>query len=77
MAGWRYAFYDMSRHFPLDTLYICWRPADSEDAAAREEGRLLDKYVRQHMESPPLNYSASWRHLREDAELAEAQGANF
>lgn len=66
-AGWRFAFYKMHRHFPLATLYICWRPAATEDAAAREEGRLLDEYVCQHMESPPLNYSASWRHLRQHA----------
>ncbi|MBX9634986.1 MAG: hypothetical protein K2X44_08400 [Magnetospirillum sp.] len=72
MAGWRFAFYDMSRHFPLDTLYVCWRPANSEDIAAREEGRLLHAYVKQHMESPPLNYSASWRHLRESEELVTA-----
>jgi len=66
MAGWRFAFYEMSRHFPLETLYVCWCPVPSEGLAAREEGRLLDEYVRQHMEPPPLNYSASWRHLRKE-----------
>lgn len=72
MAGWRFAFYEMSVHFPLDTLYVCWRSAANEDVAAREEGRLLHEYVKQHMESPPLNYSASWRHLREEAAAEEA-----
>lgn len=73
MAGWRFAYYEMARHFPLATLYVCWRSAATADEAAREEGRLLDEYVRQHMESPPLNYSASWRHLVAQAELAEAE----
>ncbi|MBF0305750.1 MAG: hypothetical protein HQL41_08900 [Alphaproteobacteria bacterium] len=64
MAGRRFALYEMTSHFPMESLYVSWRPAASEDLAAREEGRLLDEYVKQHMESPPLNYSASWRHLR-------------
>ena len=63
MAGWRFAYYEMAVHFPLATLHICWRPAATAEEAAREEARLIDAYVRQHMESPPLNYSASWRHL--------------
>lgn len=72
MAGWRYAKYQMEKHFPLETLYVSWRVTATEDEAAREEGRLLDLYVIQHMESPPLNYSASWRHLRETVEDLEA-----
>jgi hypothetical protein len=71
MAGWRFAHYEMDRYFPLDTLCVCWRPAATADDAAREEGRLLDEYVRQHMESPPLNYSASWRHLGTTEDAAE------
>lgn len=63
MAGWRYAEYGMYVHFPLNSLHVCWRPAATPEEAAHEEGRLLDEYVRQHMESPPLNYAASWRHL--------------
>jgi hypothetical protein len=63
MAGWRFAEYNMTKHFPLETLHVCWRPAETADEAAYEEARLIDEYVHQHMESPPLNYSASWRHL--------------
>lgn len=75
MAGWRFARYAMANHFPLSSLYVCWRPAATADEAAREEGRLIEEYVRQHMESPPLNYSASWRHHRDadEEELAEAE----
>lgn len=70
MAGWRFAYYGMAQHFPLASLHVCWRPAATADEAAREEGRLIEEYVRQHMESPPLNYSASWRHLFEPEEFA-------
>lgn len=70
MAGWRYARYNMNQHFPLDTLYICWRIAATTEEAAREEGRLIEEYVKQHMESPPLNYSASWRHIGDSKDEA-------
>ncbi len=67
MAGWLFAEYGMDAHFPLTSLFVCWREAPSEEEAALEEARKIDAYTRQHMESPPLNFSASWRHLRTEA----------
>lgn len=64
MAGWRFQEYRMARHFPLDKLHVCWRSFETVAEAIVEEARLLEEYVRQHMESPPLNYAASWRHRR-------------
>lgn len=68
MAGWRFCYYEMGTHFPTGSLYVCWRSAETAAEAQKVEGWLIEEYVKQHLESPPLNYSASWRHLGQDAE---------
>jgi len=68
MAGWRFCYYQMGIHFSTDSLYVCWRRAETAAEAQEVEGWLIEEYVKQHLESPPLNYSASWRHLGQDAE---------
>lgn len=73
MAGWRFQKYKMARHFPLGKLHVCWRHFGTAAEAIVEEARLIEAYVHQHMESPPLNYAASWRHLNEtEDELIDA-----
>lgn len=76
MAGWRFAAYSMHKRFPLTSLMVCWRAAGSAYEAARHEGELLDEYVFEHLESPPLNYSASWRHLAPIVEPVDEEGAD-
>jgi hypothetical protein len=64
MAGWRFSYHKMNQHFPYSKLQVCWRLFETSDQAADEEARLLAAYIKQHMEQPPLNYSASWRLLK-------------
>ena len=61
MAGWRYAHFDLQRVFPPKMLKVCWCVAVSEASAAEMEAVCLDRYIRRHLEQPPLNYAASWR----------------
>lgn len=56
IAGWRYSAYLMHKHFPLESISVCWRITD-QSATRQTESSLLAEYVRQHMEMPPLNYS--------------------
>lgn len=60
MAGWRFSYLGMKSVFPLDSLVIAYKMAETTMAAAQEESRLLRLYVRKHFECPPLNYSFSW-----------------
>lgn len=47
------------------------------DEAARYEGELLDEYVVEHLESPPLNYSSSWRHNISIVQPADDEEADW
>lgn len=61
MAGWRYAYLKLARHFPLDRLEVRWIGVNDKDDAYKEECRLLREYVRKHFELPPLNYKFNWQ----------------
>ncbi len=60
MAGWRYAFLRLNRHFPLESLRIRWKPTASKEAAREQEGQTMVAYLARHCELPPLNYSFNW-----------------
>jgi len=60
MAGWRYHHLPYSKYFPIESLLIQWKEIDDKDSARKEESRLMDVYVREHLELPPLNYSFNW-----------------
>ncbi len=60
MAGWRYAFLEMGKIFPLELVQFRYRVVASKDAAYELEGELLHAYVGRHFELPPLNYKFNW-----------------
>lgn len=60
MAGWRYKQYEFEKHFPLDTLFIRWHPTQTKEEAYAIEGKILQTYLIQHKELPPLNYKFNW-----------------
>ncbi|MCR9300237.1 hypothetical protein NB466_15340 [Vibrio fluvialis] len=60
MAGWRYRNFNFEDVFPIDTLYVCWKSCNTKEDAYTLEGKLLNEYVRQHYELPPLNYKFNW-----------------
>jgi hypothetical protein len=66
MAGWRFAFFRFSRHFPVEALRVRWIAAPTKQDANEIEGRMLLCYLANHLELPPLNYSFNWRPFRKD-----------
>jgi hypothetical protein len=66
MAGWRFAFFRFSRHFPIERLRIRWLAAQTKQDANEIEGRFLLSYLTQHLELPPLNYQFNWRPFKKE-----------
>jgi len=60
MAGWRYAFFRLERHFPVDSLRIRWIGTSTKQEAYAFEGRVMLTYLLRHCELPPLNYKFNW-----------------
>lgn len=60
IAGWRYFHFDFNRIFPFESLSICWVKCRDKDSAYALEGKLIQEYMRQHYELPPLNYKYNW-----------------
>jgi len=60
MAGWRYAYLEMNRIFPLERIQFRYCVTKDKDAAYKLEGTLLHDYVNRHFELPPLNYKFNW-----------------
>lgn len=60
MAGWRYCFFCLDRHFKRSRLRVRWIDADAKVAAHAIEGQVLLTYLRNHSELPPLNYKFNW-----------------
>jgi hypothetical protein len=60
VSGWRYNLVGMRRCAPPSTLMVRWCPATGKKGkqrARRAELELLYRYVLNHCELPPLNYS--------------------
>lgn len=59
-AGWRYAYLEMGRVFPLARVQVRYQQTRSRREAYELEGQLLSAYVSRHYELPPLNYKFNW-----------------
>lgn len=60
MAGWRFHRFKFDSKFPLNSLYISWHTAETKEEAYRLEEQILESYLEQHSELPPLNYKYNW-----------------
>ncbi len=62
-AGWRFAYFNLQRHFPVSSLRVRWAALATKAAAVSAESALLLAYLREHGELPPLNYKFNWQAL--------------
>ena len=60
MAGWRFRNFNFSDVFPHEKLWVRWKECNSKEEAYILEGELLQTYISQHYELPPLNYKFNW-----------------
>ncbi|WP_127475160.1 hypothetical protein [Sulfurivermis fontis] len=60
MAGWRFNRFKFDSKFPLDSLYLSWHRTESKEEAYKLEEKILESYLEQHSELPPLNYKYNW-----------------
>jgi hypothetical protein len=66
IAGWRYAFFQFQRYFPLSTLRVRWRVSLTKEIANELEGEMLLIYLSNHLELPPLNYKFNWSPFKKE-----------
>ena len=79
VGGWRYNLVKMKHRAPPETLIVRWFAVSSDEGkkgAKLAESKLLYRYVYNHCELPPLNYSLD-RTLMEkwNWSLVEPKGA--
>jgi len=60
MAGWRYCFFCLDRHFKRANLRVRWIGTNNKQEGHAIEGQVLLTYLRNHTELPPLNYKFNW-----------------
>lgn len=70
MAGWRYAFFYFTDHFPFASLRVRSFATPDKAEAYAAEGRVMLAYLKNHRELPPLNYKFNWQEF-------ERQGWNL
>jgi hypothetical protein len=76
VGGWRYNLVGIKRCAPASTLIIRWFTADGKngkEVARRAELELTYKYVLNHCELPPLNYSLGRSLMKELGWCLEAK----
>lgn len=50
----------VSKHFPLDSLWVSWCVTKNKKSAYEKEGEILSEYYSQHCDLPPLNFKFNW-----------------
>lgn len=66
ISGWRFSFFRFDRTFPFSSLRVRWKTTATKKAAYELEGRMLLRYLQEHLELPPLNYSFNWSPFEKD-----------